>query len=289
MRFLKIIVLLVLPLAVYAQNPDFEKESLNINSVTNKVTNSVANSFKLKTVYTGDIKLNDIRPGNMKRYSLMNNLGYPDSVSPEKETAVKRSAKSPGLAFIYGLLIPGMGHVYANRFSTGMYFMITEAATWLTYAAFTVYGNWLLDDAYDYASLHAGVEVNGKAKDDKFFIVVANYSNVGEYNNEKLRFGEYDKLYYPELGYGFYWNSDTERRKYREDKIAGDRTLNDRLFVIGAVLINHVISGISAVFAANSYNKELKEKKSGGFTLNAGVQKHFNKVDGIKLKLVKWF
>lgn len=218
------------------------------------------------------------------------NLSFLDSVTENRQsTKVKGSKKSPGLAFIYGLVVPGMGHVYANNFSTGKYFMISEATLWLTYALFTVYGNWLLDDSYSYATTHAGITVDGKARDDKFFIDIANYENVDEYNNEKLRFGEYDKLYYPELGYGFYWNSTEERRQYRADKIGGDRTLNDRLFVTGAVLINHLISGISAVFAANSYNSELKEKGSGGIKMSAGVIKHFNRVDGIKLNISKNF
>lgn len=235
-----------------------------------------------------EFKLKDYKPENFKQSVLRSGVTTFDSTISTK-TSVSRSKKSPGLAFIYGLFIPGMGHVYADRFETGKYFMISEAAVWLSYAVFTLYGNWLLDDAYDYASIHAGVQVAGKEKDDVFFVDIANYKNVDEYNNEKLRFGEYDKLYYPELGYGFYWNTEEERLKYRADKIGGDRTLNDRLFIVGAVLINHVVSAISAVFAANSYNDDLKKKSSGGFSLTAGVQKHFDKVDGIKLKLTKNF
>ncbi|HEY3249622.1 MAG TPA: hypothetical protein VGK25_00760 [Ignavibacteria bacterium] len=207
-----------------------------------------------------------------------------DSNTKEK-TTVSKSKKSPGLAFIYSLLVPGLGHVYAHRFETGKYFMITEAASWLTFAAFSVYGNWMLDDAYSYSVTHAGVNLSGKERDEKFFTDIANYNNVEEYNDEKLRFGEYDQLYYPEKGYGFYWDTEANRKKYREDKIAGDRILNDRLFVIGAVVINHIVSAISAVFAANSYNDEISKKSSGGLTLRAGVQKHFNKIDGISLKM----
>ncbi|MEO8514278.1 MAG: hypothetical protein ABI543_12000 [Ignavibacteria bacterium] len=268
MRFLKIAVFLVLPFTFFAQQ--------NYNS-----------GFRLKSAAKEDFsfKGNSIVPMEKK-----NNLSFLDSLSEKKTTStVRKSKKSPGLAFIYGFLIPGMGHVYSGNFNTGKYFMISEAAVWLTYTLFSVYGNWLLDDAYSYASTHAGVTVGDKAKDDKFFIDIANYSNVDEYNNEKLRFGEYDKLYYPEQGYGFYWNSDEERRLYRGDKIGGDRMLNDRLFVVGAVFINHLISAISAVFAANSYNSELKESGSGGFRMTAGVQKHFNVIDGIKLNISKNF
>ena len=234
---------------------------------------------------------------NQEKGSLFNNSGYPshkimllsDSISKQETSTIKKSKKSPGLAFIYSLLIPEMGHVYANNFETGKYFMISEAAIWLTYAAFSIYGNWLLDDAYGYSSTHAGVDISGKERDDKFFTDIGNYNNVYEYNDEKLRFGEYDKLYDPLAGYYFYWDSETDRRIYREDKLAGDRTLNDRLFVIGAVVINHIVSAISAVFAANNYNSELGKKSSGGLTFKAGVQRHFNRIDGISLRLVKWF
>lgn len=244
--------------------------------------------FRLK----GDSKYSITKPSFKNNvFPQKNFLSLADTVEPVDKPRTKSygSKKSPGLAFIYGLLVPGMGHVYADRFKTGKYFMISEAAIWLTYAAFSIYGNWLLDDAYDYASIHAGVTVAGKERDDKFFVDIGNYSNVDEYNNEMLRFGEYDKLYYPEKGYGFYWNSDEERRLYRADKLAGDRTLTDRLFVVGAVLINHLVSGISAVFAANGYNDDLKQKGSGGFSLSAGIQKHFNRIDGIKLNLIKQF
>jgi hypothetical protein len=253
MRFLKIFFIIVFPLTVFSQN-------------INLKLSSSPNTFSVPK----------------------NKISLFDSVTSKEKTTVKGSKKSPGLAFLYGILVPGMGHVYADRFSDGKYFMISEAALWLTYAAFSIYGNWLLDDAYDYSTIHAGVQLEGKDRDEQFFVDIANYNNVDQYNNEKLRFGEYDKLYYPEQGYGFYWDTEESRMNYREDKIAGDRTLNDRLFVVGAVLINHVISGISAVFAANGYNDDLK-KKGGGISFNASVQRHFNKIDGIKLKFTKMF
>lgn len=251
---------------------------------------SLLHDYRLKNEKTKVFQLSDntlntvYQPVNSKLA-----LGFADSLNESKNTSVKRSKKSTGLAFIYGLFVPGMGHLYSNRFNSGKYFLVSEAALWLTYAAFTIYGNWLLDDAYNYASTHAGITTSGKEKDDKFYIDIANYDNVDEYNNEMLRFGEYDKLYLPENGYYFWWNSTEERRQYRSDKIAGDRTLNDRLFVVGAVLINHVVSAISAVIAANSYNNEISEKSSGGFRVGAGVIKNFNRIDGIKLNISRNF
>jgi hypothetical protein len=224
-----------------------------------------------------------------KIYSLRNDavLNSQKEFKQDKFPAAE-SEKSPGLAMIYSLLVPGLGQVYTNRFDVGKYFMISEASLWLGYAAFTIYGNWLLNDAYDFAAIHAGVDNSGKEKDDQFYIDIANWDNYEQYNNEQLIFGQYDKLYDPAKGYYFYWDQVSNRKKYREDKLAADRTKNDRLFIVGAILVNHVVSAISAIILTNNYNNDIK-KSSGGFSLNADVMKFGTKVDGVRLRLVKWF
>ena len=224
-----------------------------------------------------------------KIYSLKNDadLNSGKEFNRNNISAVE-SKKSPGLALIYSLLVPGLGQVYTNRFDVGKYFMISEASLWLGYAAFTIYGNWLLNDAYNFAAIHAGVNNSGKEKDDQFYIDIANWNNYEDYNNEQLIFGQYDKLYNPANGYYFYWDQEANRRIYREDKLAGDRTKNDRLFIVGAILVNHVISAISAIILTNNYNDNIK-KSSGGFSLNADVMKFGTRVNGVRLRLVKWF
>jgi hypothetical protein len=258
MKYIFAIIAITLTLSAYSQNKDFR------------------------------LKGNDFSKTNMQFPSLSIKMGA-DSNTKTETTTVKKSKKSPGLAFIYSLLIPGMGHAYANKFETGKYFLISEAAIWLTYIGFSVYGNWVRDDAYNYSTIHAGVDLSGKEKDDKFFNDIANYDNVYQYNDEKLRFGEYDKIYDPASGYYFYWDNTANREIYQDGKFTADRTLNDRLFVIGAAVINHIISAISAVFAANSYNDEISKKTTGGLTMKAGVTKHYNRIDGIALKFIKTF
>ncbi len=224
-----------------------------------------------------------------KIYDLKNRPLILDSnVVSENKTTVRKSKKSPGLAFIYSLIVPGTGQLYAKRFDVGKYFMISEAALWLGFASFTVYGNWLINDAYKYAGTHAGVDNTNKDKQDNFYINIANYDNVEEYNNDMLERGQYDKVYYPGSGFDFHWNSVEERRIYREDKLAADRIHNDRLFIVGAVLVNHLISAISAIVVTNGYNSDIS-KGSGGVSFGADVIRNFNKVDGIQLKMVKWF
>lgn len=254
--------------------------------------------FSLTNVYSQvmdfcDLKLNEKsfkeNTSANKIYSLKNDVllnSKKDFKQDVFQTA--ESKKSPGLAMLYSLLVPGLGQVYTDRFDVGKYFMISEASLWLGYAAFTIYGNWLLNDAYNFAAIHAGVDNSGKEKDDQFYIDIANWDNYEQYNNEQLIFGQYENLYTPANGYYFYWDQVSNRKKYREDKLAGDRIKNDRLFIVGAILVNHVVSAISAIILTNNYNDDIK-KSSGGFSLNADVMKFGTKVDGVKLRLVKWF
>lgn len=194
--------------------------------------------------------------------------------------------KSPGLAMIYSLLVPGTGQLYAKRFDVGKYYMISEAALWLGFASFTIYGNWLLTDAHKFAQIHASIDPNGK--DDNFFVNISNYDNVYQYNDEQLRFGNYNKLYDPLNGYYFYWDNVSNREKYRVDQLAGNRVITDRLFFAGAIIINHIISAISAVILTNSYNDHLNGS-NGGFTINADVMRYGTRINGLQLMFCKWF
>lgn len=221
-----------------------------------------------------------------KKGLLRSEITINDTGKPFENNIVKKSRKSPGLAMIYSLVIPGMGQLYTNRFDVGKYFLISEASLWLGYISFTIYGNWLKNDAYNYAVLHASIKKDGK--DDNFYINIGNYDNVDQYNNERLLYGEYDKLYSASAGWGFYWDTPENRRRYRDDRIASERTLNDRIFITGAILLNHVISGISALILTNKYNDELK-KSSGGIRVNADVINYGSRVTGIKLNFIKNF
>jgi hypothetical protein len=176
--------------------------------------------------------------------------------------------KSVGLAAMYSLLIPGMGELYAGTFETGKYFLIGEGILWLTYATFEVYGNSIRDDSRSYAATHAGLSPNGKS--DQFFIDIGNYSTVSSYNEAQLRDRTPENLYDPNAGFTWQWDSEASRLSYRDQRIASENMYNDRRFVVGAILINHLASAIHAARSAVLHNKSLDEH-SGDLRLRAGV------------------
>ncbi len=163
--------------------------------------------------------------------------------------------KSPGMAAVYSLLLPGMGELYAGGFSTGKYFLIAEGVLWLGYATFDIYGNALRDDARAFAVAHAGVNPSGK--DDQFYVNVGNFLNTDDYNQKRLRDNDFNLLYNPAAGYAWQWDSDASRLTFRDQRISSENAYNDRKFVIAAVIANHVASAINAARTAISHNASL--------------------------------
>jgi len=183
-----------------------------------------------------------------------------ESASPKKKVV--------GLAAIYSLVVPGMGELYADGFGTGKYFLAAEGVLWLTYAAFEIHGNSLRDDARTYAISRAGIDPQGKS--DQFFVDIGNFLTVHDYNEKQLRDRELRKVYDPNAGFAWRWESDAARAQYRAQRIDAETMFNNKKFVVAAVIINHVASAINAARSAIAYNRAL-EDALGDLNIKADV------------------
>lgn len=169
---------------------------------------------------------------------------FSDETAPAK--------KSVALAALYSLLLPGMGELYAEGFSTGKYLLIAEGVLWLGFAAVEIHGNDLRDGARTYAAAHAGLDATGK--DDDFYVNIGNFMSLEEYNDKQLRDREPEKLYDPLEGYNWLWDSDASRLAFRDQRISSENMYNNQKFIGAAIIVNHIISAINAARSAIAYN-----------------------------------
>ncbi len=188
--------------------------------------------------------------------------------------------KSAAVAALYSLLLPGMGELYANGFESGRYFLGAEAGLWITYASFETYGTWLQKDARSFAVAHSGATANGKS--DQFYVDLSNYMNVYEYNDQKLRDRQLEKVYDPSQGYSWQWDSDANRQQFRTSRISSDRVFNNSRFVIGAIIVNHIVSALNAARLVRRYNNNVTE--SGiNFRIDSSLLSDSGAPDGLLL------
>ena len=149
-----------------------------------------------------------------------------------------------------------MGELYAGDFGTGRYSLGAEAALWLTYISFQQYGSWIQADSRAYAVSHAGVAMGGK--DDQFFVNVSNFQDVYTYNEKKLQDRNLAEVYDPAQGYYWKWDNDVDRQRFRSLRISSAKVFDNSRFVIGAVVVNHIISAISAARLARQVGRTVQ-------------------------------
>lgn len=194
--------------------------------------------------------------------------------------------KSPALAALLSLLVPGLGEHYAGDFGAARYLLIAEGSLWLTYAAFDIYGSSLRDDARTFAALHAGIDPRGK--DDQFYVDIGNFINVQEFNERRLQDRSPERLYDPQAGYAWQWDSEAARAAFKDKRISAETALNNRKFVVAAIVVNHVVSAINAARLAISHNNALLESLHR-FDLSADVESSAGYVTGVRLTLSRTF
>lgn len=220
---------------------------------------------------------------------LRSELSSPGTASPlrvTQELGPETGRRSPATAAFYSLLVPGMGEWYAGRFDIGRYSLIAEGTLWLSYYSLQRYGTWIRDDARSFAVIHAGASVAGK--DDQYFVDLGNFMDTDEYNAKKLTDRTPELLYDPDAGYRWRWDSDVKRREYRTMRVAGETVLNTSKFVIGAVVVNRLISAVNAVRLVRQHNEGLTDG-AGAWRIESSVTRVGERPDGITVSVVRTF
>lgn len=204
------------------------------------------------------------------------------SNTPEINTSIAESKKSPGLALLLSLILPGSGHYYLNRMDVGKYFFGADVASWIGYISLNVYGNSVNDDAISFSTQHA--DVNTSNKDDNYYANVGNYNNIYEYNNAQLTYGAYSMLYNVDQNY-WNWDNVNNRNTFESQRKSSERILNSRIIFGSLLIANRIMAGISAYIIAKN-----DTKKPTTFNLEPELlYKKDLSFDGLKINLVKNF
>ena len=230
-------------------------------------------------IYTQDCSSKDL-------LSLKKELLQPINIKTgEKGSAVNLNLKyqsefqkkKTGLAIIYSMLLPGMGELYAESYSSGKYFTIAEGTLWGIYLGMNTYANWQKNRYISFAESNGGVNINGK--NDEYFGTISEYIDVKQYNDQKALERSYDEMY-NESQYYWQWTNE-DRRRYRSMWVSSEQSYNNLRFVVGALILNRVVSAINAVRLVSAYNK--RSESEIGWNLSVGVSDEINLPPGLSV------
>ncbi len=192
--------------------------------------------------------------------------------------------KKIGLGILYSLLLPGMGELYGGDYSTGKYFTIFEAASWLTYFGLNYYSLNEKNNYEDFAAANAGVSRNGK--DSKYWANIGIYMNIDQYNNTMDLQWQFDEVYNRDAFY-WKWKNGNDRAAYRNMWVASEHAKTALNYVAGVMVLNRIVSAINAVRIIKKHNNKISSTSSIG--INFGIESLTGIPQGIKINFVKTF
>ncbi len=77
---------------------------------------------------------------------------------------------------------------------------------------------------------------------------IGNYDTIKDYNAEHLRNREMDALYPEDLKWSWVWDSSENRKAFEKKRIQSDQLKLAASFGVGALVLNHVVSAIDALY-----------------------------------------
>jgi len=122
-----------------------------------------------------------------------------------------------------------------------------------------VYASNQEDNYKAFATTNASINTNGK--NDDYFATIGQYQNIDNYNDQKALERNFDRMYDSETFF-WKWQNTEERRNYRSMWSSSEQTYNDLRFVVGAMILNRVVSAINAVRLVSAYNNRIEEELS---------------------------
>ena len=175
-----------------------------------------------------------------------------DRYGKDKKGAKKKSDSFK--YFIRSFLVPGWGEYKLGRKKEAAGFFITEISLIAVAAGFKYYSAIREDDYKDLAVLQAGINPNGK--DERYWVDIANYDNVEDYNAQRNIDRDYENRYDDPSDF-WDWSSTSVRKDYDEIRISSEDGNTRFYYTIGGIALNHIVSAINASYRAPALKTEI--------------------------------
>lgn len=161
-------------------------------------------------------------------------------------------------AFWRSLAVPGWGHYYVDHenWGRGQAHLGADMVLIASYFGLNARASNLEDHVITLAKMNAGVDISGK--DRTFRLAIGDFDNIDSYNDYQLRTRNWNRLYdnIPENNWN--WQEGEDRQRYRELRSDVDRIRNQLPAIVGLMVVNRVISAISAYNRARIHSQSVE-------------------------------
>ncbi len=190
---------------------------------------------------------NCLRSGNASE------VKFAEYQQQQKQVLGPSDKKSPKRAFLYSLIVPGLGQYYMGRNNTASIFAAAEAAAWLGLIVNNSYSDFLTTEYKTYAVQYASVQ--RKNKGTRFWSDIGKYDDIYAYNEKRQRERDFEVLYEENNQNYWKWDSIEDRYNYDRKRLHANDISGKKVYYQLAVVVNHLASAIHALYIARKHNK----------------------------------
>lgn len=152
----------------------------------------------------------------------------------------------PRGSFLRSLAIPGWGHYYndSDNWTRGKVHLGADIIMIGSYFGLDARAANLEGQYHTFAQLNAGVSISDRNR--RFQLAISQYNSLEEYNDFQLRSRNWDQLLSDTKENRWQWESDEDRERYSDLRSTSDRARNQLPAIAGLMVVNRVLSAISA-------------------------------------------
>ena len=169
-------------------------------------------------------------------------------------TVSERSSKR---AFALSLLLPGLGHRYAQHGhwrGGATLFALADVSLWGSLIGVNWRKNNREDTFRSLAATQAGAQIEGK--DREFFLNLATFRSSDEYLDVQLRNRAWDRVdYVSDRSFQWTWEDDAAFFTYRDLREEAESLDRRGSLIIATLVANRLLSGLMAVRATGRANR----------------------------------
>tara|TARA_B100001123_G_C14926271_1_gene873844 strand:+ start:18 stop:659 length:642 start_codon:yes stop_codon:yes gene_type:complete len=164
-----------------------------------------------------------------------------------QEINLNNDSKDPVLSpILKSLIFPGWGEYALGNKKRGKVFAVTESFIIISILGSYSKANTFKSNYEAYAAQHAGVSILGKNR--QYWVDIGNYLSIDQFNEEHLRWRDYNALYQQNDNWSWHWDNDENRKSFEKMRIKADTWKLRGSFLIGGMVLNHIVSAIDSLY-----------------------------------------
>ena len=141
-------------------------------------------------------------------------------------------------------ILPGLGQLELGEKKRSKVFTLVEVTLLATCLGSYYFSDKQVKNYKSFSANHAGANISNT--NHKYLVDIGNYMNYEDYNLEHLRFRESEDLYLSDQKWS--WDLEINRKKFKKMRINADIIKRKINFIIGSVIINHIVSSIDVYY-----------------------------------------